>query len=71
MPRKNPHAVALGRNGGRARARKLTAEQRTESARLAGKARAKQRAEEGNKSLRDFAAAVTAEDLESVLFSNS
>lgn len=40
---KNPHAVALGRKGGvkggHARARKLTAEQRSEGARKAAKAR--------------------------------
>lgn len=41
--RKNPHAVALGRKGGRkggpARRDKLTAEQRQESARKAARAR--------------------------------
>lgn len=40
---KNPHAVALGRlggaKGGKARAAKLTAKQRSESARKAAKAR--------------------------------
>jgi len=40
--RKNPHAVGLGRLGGKiggpARAAKLTAEERTESARKAGAA---------------------------------
>ena len=40
---KNPHAVALGKlgglKGGKARAKKLTAEQRTEIARLAAYAR--------------------------------
>jgi hypothetical protein len=40
---KNPHAVALGRlgglKGGKARAKKLTAEQRREIARKAAKAR--------------------------------
>jgi hypothetical protein len=40
--RKNPHAVALGRmggpKGGRARAKKLTAEQRSDIARMGGKA---------------------------------
>ena len=40
---KNPHAVALGRmgglKGGKARAKKLTPEQRKESARKAAKAR--------------------------------
>lgn len=42
-PRKNPHAVALGRKGGLkggiARAANLTPEQRSEIARLAAKAR--------------------------------
>jgi hypothetical protein len=42
MAKKNPHAVALGRLGGKkggpARAAKLTPEQRTKSARKAGKA---------------------------------
>jgi len=33
--RKNPHAQALGRKGGKARAKKLTAEKRTEIARRA------------------------------------
>jgi hypothetical protein len=41
--RKNPHAVALGRQGGlkggRARARKLTPEERQASARKAARAR--------------------------------
>lgn len=41
--KKNPHAVALGRKGGRkggpARAAKLTPEQRKESARQAARAR--------------------------------
>lgn len=41
--RKNPHAVALGRKGGKkgglARAAKLTAEERSESARKAVQAR--------------------------------
>lgn len=45
--KKDPLAVALGRRGGlkggRARADKLTAEQRTESARLAARARWKKR----------------------------
>jgi hypothetical protein len=40
---KNPHAVALGRRGGkkggRVRAERMTAEQRSEAARLAAKAR--------------------------------
>ena len=43
LGKKNPHAVALGRQGGlkggHARARKLTAKQRSESARKAAKAR--------------------------------
>ena len=34
--RKNAAAMALGRRGGKARAQKLTAEQRSESARKAG-----------------------------------
>jgi len=45
--RKNPHAVALGRLGGKkggpARAAKLTEEQRRESARKAGQASGKAR----------------------------
>ena len=45
--RKNPHAVALGRLGGKkggpARAAKLTPEQRRESARKAGQASGKAR----------------------------
>jgi len=36
--KKDPAAVALGRRGGEARAKKLTAEQRSESARKAGMA---------------------------------
>jgi hypothetical protein len=36
---KNPHAVALGRKGGKARAKNLSAEERKESARKAIKAR--------------------------------
>jgi len=36
---KNPHAVALGRKGGKARLQKLTAEQRSEIARKAVLAR--------------------------------
>ena len=44
MTPKNPAAVELGRRGGKARARKLTPEERTESARKAVEARwAKQR----------------------------
>ena len=43
LAKKNPHAVALGRKGGLkggpARARKLTKQQRSESARKAAKAR--------------------------------
>jgi hypothetical protein len=46
-PEKNPHAVALGRlgglRGGKARAAKLTAEQRREIARKAAEARWKKR----------------------------
>ena len=37
--RRNPHAVALGRKGGKARLTKLTAEQRREIARKAARAR--------------------------------
>jgi hypothetical protein len=36
---KNPHAVALGQRGGKARVHKLSAEQRKEIARKAAKAR--------------------------------
>jgi hypothetical protein len=39
MTPKNPAAVALGRKGGKATARKLTPEQRRESARRAAQAR--------------------------------
>jgi hypothetical protein len=38
---KNPNAVALGKLGGKSRAKKTTAEQRKEWARLGGLARAK------------------------------
>jgi hypothetical protein len=38
MAKKNPAAVALGKKGGKARLTKLTAEQRSEIARKAGKA---------------------------------
>ena len=45
--RKNPHAVALGRKGGKkggpARAAKMTKEERSASARIAAKARWQQR----------------------------
>ena len=37
--KKNPAAVALGRKGGKATAKRLTAEERTESARKAAEAR--------------------------------
>ena len=37
--RKNPAAVALGRRGGKQRARNLTSEERIEQARLAAEAR--------------------------------
>jgi hypothetical protein len=40
MESKNPNAVALGKLGGEARARKTTAEQRKAWARLGGQARA-------------------------------
>ena len=39
--KKNPHAAALGKLGGKARARKTTAEERKAWARLGGLARAK------------------------------
>lgn len=39
MKKKNPAAVALGKLGGTARAKSLTAVEREESARKAGKAR--------------------------------
>lgn len=43
LPKKNPHAVALGRmggeKGGKARAEKLTAEERSDIARKAAKTR--------------------------------
>ena len=40
--KKNPHAAALGKLGGKARARKTTPEERNAWARLGGLARAKQ-----------------------------
>jgi len=43
MTRKNPHAAALGRKGGKARLKKMTAEQRREIARAAGRASGKAR----------------------------
>ena len=45
MSGKNPHAVALGRRGGRARVKKTTSAQRKEWARLGGLARAKRHSE--------------------------
>ena len=39
MAKKNPAAVLLGRKGGKATAKKLTTEQRKESARKAAQAR--------------------------------
>jgi hypothetical protein len=39
MSPKNPAAVALGRKGGRARAKKLTPEERSDAARMAVEAR--------------------------------
>jgi hypothetical protein len=49
QPAKNPHAQALGRlgglKGGKARAKKLTPEQRAEIARRAAQARWKKKAE--------------------------
>jgi hypothetical protein len=41
MKSKNPHAVALGKRGGRARLKKTTSAQRKEWARLGGLSRAK------------------------------
>jgi hypothetical protein len=41
MPKKNPHAAALGRLGGKARAEKLTAKQISKIASKAGKVRSK------------------------------
>jgi len=38
MTPKNPHAAALGRKGGKARLKKMTAKQRREIARAAGRA---------------------------------
>jgi hypothetical protein len=47
LPRKNPHAAALGRlgglKGGRARAEKLSAEERAAIAAIAAKARWRKR----------------------------
>ena len=43
---KNPHAVALGKLGGKARAQKTTAEQRKAWARLGGLARARRHSKE-------------------------
>jgi len=40
---KNPHAAALGRRGGKARLKKMTAEQRREIAAAAGRASGKAR----------------------------
>lgn len=40
-PDKNPYAVVLGRRGGLKRAQNLTAERRSEIARIAGKMRQK------------------------------
>jgi hypothetical protein len=42
---KNPHAVALGRLGGKSRAKKTSIEQRKEWARRGGLARAKKHSE--------------------------
>jgi hypothetical protein len=42
MNMKNPHAAALGRLGGKGRAKKTSAEERKEWARLGGLARARQ-----------------------------
>jgi general stress protein YciG len=41
MTRKNPAAVALGKKGGNARAKKLTKKRRQEIARMGGLARAR------------------------------
>ena len=44
MPKsKNPHAAALGQKGGKARAKRLSAEERRESARKAAVARWRKR----------------------------
>ena len=45
MARKNPAAVALGRLGGKARAKKLSAERQSEIGRIAGQVGGKRRAE--------------------------
>jgi len=56
--KKNPHAVALGRLGGRARAESLSAEERAESASEAGRARfAKMSAEERSRLAKRLVAA--------------
>jgi hypothetical protein len=45
MTRKNPAAVALGRLGGKARAKKLSPAQQSDIGRIAGKVGGKRRAE--------------------------
>jgi hypothetical protein len=53
---KNPAAVLLGRNGGLARAKKLSAEERSRLASIAGKAsQAKARSKKAGKSKRSAA----------------
>jgi hypothetical protein len=45
MARKNPAAVSLGRLGGKARAKKLSAERQSEIGRIAGQVGGRRRAE--------------------------
>jgi hypothetical protein len=52
---KNPAAVLLGRNGGLARARNLSAEERKRQATIASKAAAKARTKRAGKSKRSAA----------------
>jgi hypothetical protein len=52
---KNPAAVLLGRNGGLARAKKLSAEERSRIATIAAKAAAKARTKRAGKSKRSAA----------------
>jgi hypothetical protein len=48
MAKKNPAAVQLGRRGGKATAKKLTPEQRKESARMAANARWAKKKKDGD-----------------------
>lgn len=50
MDKKDPNAVALGRKGGKARAKALTPAQRQEIARIAAKKRWDSHKDSGNKS---------------------